>query len=320
MRFNDIEQGVTEQVNFPRLLTWAVTTAAHSMRENKQKLFILPTTTAYRQTANDHYHHCPEVFLQLAGKAIIDHPTGSITLHKGDVAVIPRGVSHNEYAFDIDKKCYNLVFTYSSWGFRVHSARTEKPRILCRAAISMPDAERCASWLNEAAGYANASHANASAGQNQERNKSAQATNKVNQDIVCRSLLAAHLSRLGQALEHEAQEQQQLPPKVAYALELVNRHIGDPLLSVDWLATEMQCSADYLGTLFSQHIGLPLTKYIATERITRGAQMLVRSHESVAAIARVCGYNDPGYFRRQFQQIRGISPRAYRQMHVTELQ
>ena len=213
------------------------------------------------------------------------------------MAVVPRGVSHNEYAFDIDKTCYNLVFTYSSWGFRVHSAKTERPRIMCRTAVSMHDADRCASWLNEAATYAQTP----------------------GNETVCRSLLAAHMSRLGQAIGAEAQSKQHLPPKVAYALELVNRHIADPLLSVDWLATEMGCSADYLGTLFSQHIELPLTKYIATERITRGAQLLVRSHESVAAIARTCGYNDPGYFRRQFKQIRGLSPRAYRQLHVPAL-
>ena len=63
MHARDIERGVTEQPHFHALLSYAVASAAQAMRESHEKLHILPTNTAYRQTAGQHYHHCPEVFI-----------------------------------------------------------------------------------------------------------------------------------------------------------------------------------------------------------------------------------------------------------------
>ena len=53
-------------------------------------------------------------------------------------------------------------------------------------------------------------------------------------------------------------------------------------------------------------------QYLVKVRIDAACQRLIGSDEAIARIARACGYSDQSAFSRQFKQVVGISPLAYR--------
>jgi AraC-like DNA-binding protein len=59
--------------------------------------------------------------------------------------------------------------------------------------------------------------------------------------------------------------------------------------------------------------GTTIGKMITAHRIQRAARLLLmRPDQSVTQIALDCGFADPSYFARRFQQALGSSPRKYR--------
>ena len=59
--------------------------------------------------------------------------------------------------------------------------------------------------------------------------------------------------------------------------------------------------------------GTTIGKMITTHRLQRAAQLLLtRPDQPVTQVALDCGFADPSYFARRFQQALGTSPRKYR--------
>ncbi|WP_022887295.1 AraC family transcriptional regulator [Glaciibacter superstes] len=92
-------------------------------------------------------------------------------------------------------------------------------------------------------------------------------------------------------------------------------HRLDSPVSVTELAREARVSQSHLGALFRAATGGgPLAHHI-TLRMARARQLLDGTDLAVAEVARETGYFDPLYFSRQFRQVHGESPSAYREQH-----
>jgi AraC-like DNA-binding protein len=81
------------------------------------------------------------------------------------------------------------------------------------------------------------------------------------------------------------------------------------------LARRAQMSQRSFVRAFRAATGLSPIAYLIQLRINRAARLLRSGTERVTEIAFRVGFADSNYFARQFRQLTGVSPRAYRQRH-----
>lgn len=83
--------------------------------------------------------------------------------------------------------------------------------------------------------------------------------------------------------------------------------------TVNSLARYFSVSREHLSRHISLHTGKTVSEHLLRRRIQLIATYLVQSDLSVTAIAEQCGYHDASHLARQFRQVIGMSPKAYRQ-------
>jgi AraC-like DNA-binding protein len=83
-------------------------------------------------------------------------------------------------------------------------------------------------------------------------------------------------------------------------------------LSPALLAREMRLSHDYFSRVFRRSFGVTPRRWLMQERIRQAALRLCTSVQSVSQIAQVFGYDDVYLFSRQFKDVMGQGPLAYR--------
>jgi len=86
-------------------------------------------------------------------------------------------------------------------------------------------------------------------------------------------------------------------------------------LSASYLAAEFGFNADYLARIYHMTYGETVTEAIHRHRISNACHMLVGTNCNVGEISRLCGFAEPGYFRRLFKGAKGVTPLAYRRRH-----
>ncbi len=101
------------------------------------------------------------------------------------------------------------------------------------------------------------------------------------------------------------------PLLVHVVCELVRQRPDLPL-SVKELAAAARLTPNHFTTLFRAHAGVPFTEYLADQRIQRAKKLLRNPTLSIGEVARMVGYDDPGYFTRLFRQKTRFSPRKWR--------
>lgn len=127
----------------------------------------------------------------------------------------------------------------------------------------------------------------------------------------CRGLLAAMTATLFRLRQNADQ-----PPALdARQRRLIRQFVRDHLDT--WpspadLADAVGLSADYFTRLFRKTFSAPPRRWLMAERIRAAAALLAESNLTVTEVARRFGYKSVYLFSRQFKQITGRSPRAYR--------
>lgn len=104
------------------------------------------------------------------------------------------------------------------------------------------------------------------------------------------------------------------PLRIRQIHDALEHHLTNPLLSVQWLAREMHCNADYISRLYRRETGETLIALIARKRLTLACHHLKSSQMNIAEVSRAVGYDAPNYFASLFRKIYGVSPRRYRQL------
>lgn len=87
-------------------------------------------------------------------------------------------------------------------------------------------------------------------------------------------------------------------------------------ISASDVAAALDCNADYLGRVFRRAGGQTLTDALHRLRLKEARTLLIEDRMNVDEIARACGFDDAGYFRRIFRRHTGLSPRAFRRLHA----
>lgn len=71
---------------------------------------------------------------------------------------------------------------------------------------------------------------------------------------------------------------------------------------------------EYFARLFKQHTGISFRNYILKSRMEAARLYLLSTSYSIGRIAEILGYNDIFLFSRQFKQVVGKTPTAYRKV------
>jgi YesN/AraC family two-component response regulator len=112
-----------------------------------------------------------------------------------------------------------------------------------------------------------------------------------------------------------------LPPQtsavVKHAVAYIHQHYAETL-SRSGIAKAVGMSENYLTHIFHQELGVSLWDYLNRYRVLQAKELLQTTHESIAYISTLVGFDDPAYFSRVFRRYVGQSPRLYRNTPVTE--
>jgi AraC family transcriptional regulator len=81
-------------------------------------------------------------------------------------------------------------------------------------------------------------------------------------------------------------------------------------------AGKARLSGSYFSHVFKATFGMTVSHYIQHRRIERAQQLMLRSNEPLAKIALACGFADQSHYCRVFRDVVGLSPNAWRRLHM----
>jgi AraC-like DNA-binding protein len=105
-------------------------------------------------------------------------------------------------------------------------------------------------------------------------------------------------------------------PALAARADTVIRTRFHEGISASTIAAELECNPDYLGRVFRSIYGRTLTEAIHERRMRNATRLLAEGGERIEEVARLCGFEDCGYFRRVFKRTQGMTPAAFRRLHL----
>lgn len=97
----------------------------------------------------------------------------------------------------------------------------------------------------------------------------------------------------------------------ARLLDHISQH-PDARLTPAALADHMGLAPDYFARVLRQTFGVPPRRWLVEQRIRYAAQLFQDTEMTVTHLAEMLGYCDVFLFSRQFKQVMGVSPTAYR--------
>lgn len=132
-------------------------------------------------------------------------------------------------------------------------------------------------------------------------------------EVLARCLAGWLLGRLGEPVAIDG-------PGVADPMDrfraFVTRHLTEDL-PAQRLADHLGMTTRHLGRLCVQAHGMPVQRYIMTQRLERATHALVWSDTPVSEIARSVGFADPDHFTRRFRDRYGMPPERWRRREAT---
>ena len=123
------------------------------------------------------------------------------------------------------------------------------------------------------------------------------------------------LNEIADILPPEQQTIKQANSLATRAERYITTHANKAISTSD-VAIFLNCNPDYLGQIFRHTFGITITQALTHQRLNDARQLLIDSQLNIDQIARDCGFQTPGYFRRVFLASEGLSPSQYRKLHL----
>jgi len=96
-------------------------------------------------------------------------------------------------------------------------------------------------------------------------------------------------------------------------IKTVRRRLrSDEEVSVEAVTKELGYTRQYISGRFHRLTGRMLSHFLKEKRLEKAARLLKGGNMRVSQIARRCGFDSENYFRQQFRQLFGMSPRQFR--------
>ncbi|MFZ5496442.1 MAG: AraC family transcriptional regulator [Verrucomicrobiota bacterium] len=243
-----------------------------------------------------HYHYRPEIFLGLQGWTEFSFPKEGFRVGPGELCVIPAGVPHGEIVQAEPARPFrNLVAGFYNNTVSLHFAHEARPRKPDIEAIEFFDAPNLDVFLTLCGALVHTHAMRVPA-----------------REAVLKGLVLSLLGLFRNLVETGTGHLNSDIGKVFQAKCLVREQFANPDLSVQRIAEQLGCSADYLSHLFHTETRERLTHYIQRIRIDGALVALDAGTLTISQIAYASGFNDPAYFARVFKQHKGVTPQEFR--------
>ena len=96
-------------------------------------------------------------------------------------------------------------------------------------------------------------------------------------------------------------------------IKTVRRRLkADEEVTVEAVTRELGYTRQYISGRFHRVTGRLLSHFLKEKRLEKAARLLKAGNLRVSQIARRCGFDSENYFRQQFRQRYGMSPRQFR--------
>lgn len=105
-----------------------------------------------------------------------------------------------------------------------------------------------------------------------------------------------------------------VPDAVRRALETIDQQLGNPDLSLKWMAERvLYLDADYFGKLFKRTTGVGFTEYVHRRKVEKAIEWMEhRRFAKIGDIAERLGFvRKPSYFTDVFRRVTGKTPTAF---------
>ena len=86
----------------------------------------------------------------------------------------------------------------------------------------------------------------------------------------------------------------------------------DEEVTVEAVTRELGYTRQYISGRFHRLTGRLLSHFLKEKRLEKAARLLKGGNLRVSQIARRCGFDSENYFRQQFRERFGMSPRQFR--------
>lgn len=108
--------------------------------------------------------------------------------------------------------------------------------------------------------------------------------------------------------------------KNSYVREAVNfiKNNYSSGIMVNDIAKHLSISRSYLYILFNTILGISPKDYLSNFRITKSAELLTLTDQSIDEISSSCGYKNPEVFSAVFKSKLGLTPTKYRKTNRAE--
>lgn len=103
--------------------------------------------------------------------------------------------------------------------------------------------------------------------------------------------------------------------EIKYIIEKIKEYIDGHLyetLSLDAMAEKLNISKYYMCHAFKKQQNCTIGNYHFSKRICEAERLLVNTDDSITDIVHKLGFSSSAYFTKQFKQLLGITPSAYR--------
>jgi AraC-like DNA-binding protein len=96
-------------------------------------------------------------------------------------------------------------------------------------------------------------------------------------------------------------------------IKTVRRRLrADEEITVEAVTKELGYTRQYVSGRFHRATGRLLSHFLKEKRLGKAARLLKDGNLRVSMIARRCGFDSENYFRQQFRERFGMSPRQFR--------
>lgn len=132
---------------------------------------------------------------------------------------------------------------------------------------------------------------------------------EIDDDEALSGWLRQTLERIFEAMER--QNRCEIPVMVTAALLYLRRHMEREITRED-LARHVGISAGHLSQLLKERTGRSFVEMLREVRVQEAAKLLLETDRSLAEVAASCGFCDQSYMTHVFRDLRGITPKQYR--------
>jgi len=132
---------------------------------------------------------------------------------------------------------------------------------------------------------------------------------------------AAFLNLMGlflQEVEMQIHPVHRTADTIRSAMDFLALNYQNPEITLKNIADAVYLNPDHFGRLFKQITGQSPIQYLRKLRIEQSCFLLQNTTDSIDAISRQVGFEDPYYFSRVFREVKGLCPQKYRRQRLAD--